>query len=222
MSGLAKSVSPVPPRLSLPSFSGCWACLHLRRRSFLGESYERSTCFSLLLIVISGLSGCRDQQVATPPNPFALTAEAVGHYCGMNFTEHAGPKGQIILASQDWPVWFSSAREALSFTMLAEEAKDIRAIYVSDMAKARAGTSPGPITGWRRATPSSSSVVASRAAWARRRRSRSQAAGGGTLHGGQRRQRRHLCAGAARLCFGSGTQPDGSAQKLNSGGAASK
>jgi len=104
---------------------------------------KRSTCFSLLLIVISGLSGCRDQQVATPPNPFALTAEAVGHYCGMNLNEHAGPKGQIILASQDWPVWFSSAREALSFTMLAEEAKDIRAIYVSDMAKAKSWDQPG-------------------------------------------------------------------------------
>jgi Cu-processing system permease protein len=30
----------VPPRLSLPSFSGCWARSHSRRRSFLGESYE--------------------------------------------------------------------------------------------------------------------------------------------------------------------------------------
>ena len=55
----------------------------------------------------------------------------------MNVLEHTGPKGQIILASREEPVWFSSARDAVSFTMLPEEPKDIRAIYVSDMAKAR-------------------------------------------------------------------------------------
>jgi copper chaperone NosL len=65
----------------------------------------------------------------------------------MNLLEHKGPKGQIILASQADPVWFSSARDALSFTMLPEEPKDIRAVYVSDMAKALSWDDPGA-TNW--------------------------------------------------------------------------
>ena len=72
-----------------------------------------------------------------------MTASAIGHYCGMNVLEHTGPKGQIILASRKEPVWFSSARDAISFTMLPEEPKDIRAIYVSDMAKAPNWEKPG-------------------------------------------------------------------------------
>ena len=65
----------------------------------------------------------------------------------MNVLEHTGPKGQIILASRKEPVWFSSARDAISFTMLPEEPKDIRAIYVSDMAKAPNWDQPGT-TNW--------------------------------------------------------------------------
>ena len=72
-----------------------------------------------------------------------MTDAAIGHYCGMNVLEHSGPKGQIILASRKDPVWFSSARDAISFTLLPEEPKDIRAIYVSDMAKAPTWDKPG-------------------------------------------------------------------------------
>jgi copper chaperone NosL len=61
--------------------------------------------------------------------------------------EHSGPKGQIILASRNEPVWFSSARDAVAFTMLREEPKDIRAIYVSDMGKAQSWENPGT-TNW--------------------------------------------------------------------------
>jgi copper chaperone NosL len=89
------------------------------------------------------LSGCRDEQAETSPPPQKLTTSAIGHYCGMNVLEHIGPKGQILLASQTEPVWFSSARDAFSFTMLPEEPKDIRAIYVSDMAKAPSWEEPG-------------------------------------------------------------------------------
>jgi len=94
------------------------------------------------------LAGCNDQQTAgAPPPPQELTADAIGHYCGMNVLEHTGPKGQIILASRKEPVWFSSARDAISFTMLPEEPKDVRAIYVSDMAKAPNWEKPGT-TNW--------------------------------------------------------------------------
>lgn len=79
----------------------------------------------------------------TQPPPHDLTPDAIGYFCGMNVLEHPGPKGQIILASRSDPVWFSSARDALAFTMLPEEPKDIQAIYVSDMGKAPSWDKPG-------------------------------------------------------------------------------
>jgi copper chaperone NosL len=104
-----------------------------------------------LLAILAGtlaLAECNEQKTAAlPPPAFELTASAIGHYCGMNVLEHSGPKGQIILASREEPVWFSSARDALSFTILPEEPKDIRAIYVSDMTKAPSWEKPGA-TNW--------------------------------------------------------------------------
>ena len=100
----------------------------------------------VLTVALLGLllAGCGEQQAAKPPPPpHTLTATAVGKYCGMTLVEHPGPKGQILLAGQAAPVWFSSARDAVAFTLLPEEAKDIRAIYVSDMAKAPSWTDPG-------------------------------------------------------------------------------
>ena len=98
---------------------------------------------ALVLLAALTLAGCRNETAGAPPPPHQLTAAAIGRYCGMNVLEHTGPKAQIILASQDEPVWFSSARDAFSFTMLPEEPKDIRAIYVSDMAKAASWEKPG-------------------------------------------------------------------------------
>ncbi|RYC15314.1 nitrous oxide reductase accessory protein NosL [Ciceribacter ferrooxidans] len=96
---------------------------------------------SLLALLL--LTGCSEEQKVEVPAPYALTEEAMGRYCGMNVLEHAGPKGQIILEQIPEPIWFSSARDALAFTMLPEEPKDIAAIYVSDMAKAPNWDEPG-------------------------------------------------------------------------------
>ena len=94
------------------------------------------------------LSSCENEEKLSPPAPLALTSEAMGRYCGMNVLEHPGPKGQIILDAQTRePIWFSSARDTLAFTMLPEEPKDIAAIYVSDMAKAPSWEEPGA-TNW--------------------------------------------------------------------------
>ena len=102
---------------------------------------------TILLVTFAGalaLAGCNAEKTAeAPPPPQEMTDAAIGHYCGMNVLEHTGPKGQIILASRKDPVWFSSARDAISFTLLPEEPKDIRAIYVSDMAKAPTWDKPG-------------------------------------------------------------------------------
>lgn len=88
-------------------------------------------------------AGCDSEESAPLPPPVALTTEATGHYCGMALVEHPGPKGQILVRGSDRPVWFSSARDTIAFTMLAEEAKTLRAIYVSDMGRAESWDQPG-------------------------------------------------------------------------------
>ncbi|HEY7764235.1 MAG TPA: nitrous oxide reductase accessory protein NosL [Aestuariivirgaceae bacterium] len=100
----------------------------------------------LMLVALLGmaaLAACEQDVAEAPPKPHELTADAIGHYCGMSLLEHTGPKGQIILASRAEPIWFSSARDAVAFTKLPEEPKDIRGIYVSDMAKAPSWDHPG-------------------------------------------------------------------------------
>lgn len=101
----------------------------------------RALAFALLLPL--ALAGCGEKEAAKTPAPHRMTAEVIGHYCGMNVLEHPGPKGQIIVASLIEPVWFSSARDAIAFTMLPEEPKDIQAIYVSDMGSAESWENPG-------------------------------------------------------------------------------
>ncbi|WP_417250909.1 nitrous oxide reductase accessory protein NosL [Castellaniella sp.] len=84
---------------------------------------------------------------ANAPPPQAMTDEAVGHYCGMNLTEHIGPKGQILLRDHPAPVWFSTIREVFAYTLLPEEPKAILAIYVQDMGQADADGNP-PADAW--------------------------------------------------------------------------
>ena len=94
-------------------------------------------------LVAFALVGCDQKEAALPPPPLAMTKDVIGHYCGMNLLEHPGPKGQIIVKSLIEPVWFSSSRDAIAFTMLPDEPKDIQAIYVSDMGKAASWDNPG-------------------------------------------------------------------------------
>ncbi|HYG91451.1 MAG TPA: nitrous oxide reductase accessory protein NosL [Azospirillum sp.] len=91
----------------------------------------------LAAALLGPLSACKQERAETaPPPPLALTADAVGHYCGMNLADHPGPKGQVILKGEARPVWLSSVRDTFAFTMLPEEPKDYRAVYVTDMGKA--------------------------------------------------------------------------------------
>ena len=97
----------------------------------------------LALLLAVALTACDD---ATPerPAPVEITAEAVGHYCGMLLAEHAGPKGQALLRGRSEPVWFSSARDALIFLRMPEEPRDVAAVYVTDMARTRSWDHPDP------------------------------------------------------------------------------
>lgn len=104
----------------------------------------KRSILAIVVFVPLALLGCDDKPAARLPSPHSLTAELIGHYCGMNVLEHPGPKGQIFVASRIDPVWFSSARDTIAFTLLPDEPRDIQAIYVSDMGKAPSWDKPGP------------------------------------------------------------------------------
>ncbi len=97
----------------------------------------------LVLGLLLVLAACGKEQQAAAPPPATITAEAVGHYCGMALADHPGPKGQIVTKGKKEPYWFSSARDTLAFTMLPEEPKDIAAIYVTAMDKTKDWDKPG-------------------------------------------------------------------------------
>ncbi|MEO8079711.1 MAG: nitrous oxide reductase accessory protein NosL [Caldimonas sp.] len=100
---------------------------------------------ALLAAVIAGGCGRPSPPPAAPP-PVEVQADSAAHFCGMLLVDHEGPKGQIHLASSDKTVWFSSVRDTIAFTRLPEEARDITAIYVNDMGRARSWARPEPGT----------------------------------------------------------------------------
>ena len=64
----------------------------------------------------------------------------------MGLFEHGGPKAQIFVANRNAPYWFASVRAAFAFIQLPEEPKEIVAIYVTDMGKAKNWDHPEPGT----------------------------------------------------------------------------
>ena len=73
---------------------------------------------------------------AVAPAPGELSREAIGYYCNMIVIDHHGPKGQVFISGRDEPIWFTSVRDTITFTLLPEEPKNIAAIYVNDMGRA--------------------------------------------------------------------------------------
>lgn len=103
--------------------------------------------FAIVFLAASVVvGGCEEKVAQKAPAPREVSGDAIGHYCGMSLPEHGGPKGQIFLASRKDPVWFSSVHDTIAFTMLPEEPKDIVAIYVNDMGKAKDWDAPEPGT----------------------------------------------------------------------------
>lgn len=98
---------------------------------------ERPAGIVLVLLTALSVSACGEEQPKADVQPPAeLTREAIGYYCNMIVKDHLGPKGQIFLHGRSEPLWFSSVRDALAFTLLPEEPKNITAIYVNDMGRA--------------------------------------------------------------------------------------
>ena len=111
--------------------------------------------FLAIVLLSVAVIACDDsQEVAEVPPPLEYGGEAIGYFCGMLLTEHGGPKGQVHLQSRATPLWFSSVRDTVAFTLLEGEPKDVAAIYVNDMGKATDWQEPEPGT-W----------VEARAAW---------------------------------------------------------
>ncbi len=100
----------------------------------------------LSLAISAGLSACGEKEEAAAPPPREITGEEIAYFCNMAVTEHAGPKGQIFLTGRDEPYWFASVRDAIAFTMLPGEPKNIAAIYVTDVARAQDWDNPEPGT----------------------------------------------------------------------------
>ena len=48
----------------------------------------RRSGIALALLIPLALAGCSEKETAKVPAPHRMTAEAVGHYCGMNVLEH--------------------------------------------------------------------------------------------------------------------------------------
>lgn len=89
------------------------------------------SCAALLLLL--GLAACGEEVALQLPSPQEPGSASVGYFCGMAVAEHRGPKGQVFLAGQAAPLWFTSVRDALAFTMLPGEPRTVVALYVSDM-----------------------------------------------------------------------------------------
>lgn len=87
-------------------------------------------------LLLFAFAACGEERQAGKPAPQNLDREAIGYYCNMIVADHQGPKAQIFLKDRKDPIWFSSVRDGLAFTMLPEEPKNRSAFYVNDMGKA--------------------------------------------------------------------------------------
>ncbi len=104
--------------------------------------------WALVLALGLVLGGCGEEVAEVPPPPQPLTREVIGHYCGMIVADHEGPKAQIFVSGASAPVWFSSVRDAIAFTLLPEEPKHLAAIWVTDMGKASDWSHPENDQAW--------------------------------------------------------------------------
>ncbi|MBF0625476.1 MAG: nitrous oxide reductase accessory protein NosL [Magnetococcales bacterium] len=86
----------------------------------------------VLLFLLTACGAPEEQRPgAREPGP-----DATGYYCSMALSEHAGPKGQIHVAGEQGPLWFSSVRDGFAYLQLDGATRRILAFYVNDMGRA--------------------------------------------------------------------------------------
>ncbi len=90
--------------------------------------------FFLTFVIL--LVACEKTQPIVVPPAQTLTRDASGYYCLMTVMHHSGPKGQVFLSDRPEPLWFTSVRDVVAFTLSPEEPRNIVAIYVNDMTEA--------------------------------------------------------------------------------------
>jgi copper chaperone NosL len=102
---------------------------------------------AILPFVVLGailLAGCREQEIVARPDPQDLTRDVSGFFCGMIVADHPGPKAQLHRKSNGEILWFPSVRDAIAFTLMPGEARDVAVIYVNDMTGYADWQSPPP------------------------------------------------------------------------------
>ncbi len=77
------------------------------------------------------LASCGQKQALQTALPQLPTRDDIGYFCGMIVEEHEGPKSQIILAGEEKPLWFTSVRDGIAYTLLPEETGDVLALFVT-------------------------------------------------------------------------------------------
>lgn len=97
----------------------------------------------LALAALLALPACREETAAALPEPVALTATSVGHFCQMDLLEHPGPKAQVHLEDVAAPLFFSQVRDAVAYQRMPEQSHAIVTIYVNDMSRASGWDDPG-------------------------------------------------------------------------------
>jgi copper chaperone NosL len=102
----------------------------------------RASLALLAALLLLGPVGCKKKESAALPPPQDVSATAQAQFCGMTLAEHPGPKGQIFLRGDTHPLWFASVRDTFAFTLLPEMPKNIAAVYVNDMGRARNWDAP--------------------------------------------------------------------------------
>jgi len=103
-------------------------------------------CFCILLIFF--LVACENSSSRQVYEPQAVTRDDTGYYCNMIVEDHTGPKGQILLTNKENAVWFTSARDAVAFTLLPDEPNNIAAFFVTAMDEAEWNHPEKQINSW--------------------------------------------------------------------------
>jgi copper chaperone NosL len=95
-------------------------------------SFVMKTAVLFIAIV---LAACSQQQQEIKPLPQLSSRDDVGYFCGMIVEDHQGPKSQLFLAGNEDPLWFTSVRDGIAYTLLPGESGVTSAFYVTAMDK---------------------------------------------------------------------------------------